>query len=273
MRRAIVPALLFCNASFGWAAESKQGAAESGKATTNHESVLIQAEGALRRALADLGEEVAFDHAEHSRSLTVKYQSRTFMLHGGSKTGAFSKELREEDGPDVRGVLLRIHAQDKGTVNQAEVPQTISRPYWQTDLDVTAVAGTDRQLYWALSYGVRTDRGLLNKIKEAIAGLGDIKKPPGVAVTPLDATAVKPYEPEISLFDSVKTVKQFLETKAKEDYSDKYLRGVSLHFSQGHPRKGACWLYHFAFKQPRLGGDVSIYHFMDGEIVEFNHGP
>ena len=77
----------------------------------------------------------------------------------------------------------------------------------------------------------------------------------------------------MSVFDSVKTVKQFLTARAKEDYSDKYLRGATLHFSQGHPRKGACWLYNFAFKQPRFGGDVSIYHFMDGEIVEFKHGP
>ncbi len=84
---------------------------------------------------------------------------------------------------------------------------------------------------------------------------------------------VKPFQPTISLFDSVETVKRYLKTKAKEDYSDKYLHSVSLHYSKGHPRKGQCWLYGFAFKQPRFGGDVSIYHFMDGTIIEFNHGP
>jgi hypothetical protein len=80
-------------------------------------------------------------------------------------------------------------------------------------------------------------------------------------------------EPAISLFQSVEIIKEYLSSKAKQDYSDKYLNSVSYHFSQGHPRKGACWLYHFAFKQPRLGGDISIYHFMDGEIIEFQHGP
>jgi len=79
--------------------------------------------------------------------------------------------------------------------------------------------------------------------------------------------------PQISLFESVDTVKHFLATKAKQDYSDKYLNGISLHFSQGHPRKGPCWLYHFAFNEPRMGGDVCIYHFMDGEIIEFKTGP
>ncbi|MEW6710452.1 MAG: hypothetical protein AB1403_11570 [Candidatus Riflebacteria bacterium] len=80
-------------------------------------------------------------------------------------------------------------------------------------------------------------------------------------------------EPEISLFQSVAVIKEYLETKAKYDYSDKYLQSVSYHISEGHPRKGACWLYSFAFKQPRLGGNISIYHFIDGEIIEFHHGP
>ncbi|KAF1079198.1 MAG: hypothetical protein GQF41_4501 [Candidatus Rifleibacterium amylolyticum] len=80
-------------------------------------------------------------------------------------------------------------------------------------------------------------------------------------------------EPAISLFKSVEIIKEYLSSKAKQDYSDKYLYSVSYHFSQGHPRKGACWLYHFAFKIPRLGGSISIYHFMDGEIIEFHHGP
>ena len=84
---------------------------------------------------------------------------------------------------------------------------------------------------------------------------------------------VTTLEPEITLFDSTERVEQYLKTEARQDYSDKYLHSVSYHFSNGHPRKGACWLYHFAFKTPRLGGDVSIYHFMDGQIIEFHHGP
>lgn len=80
-------------------------------------------------------------------------------------------------------------------------------------------------------------------------------------------------EPAISLFKSVEIIKEYLNSQAKQDYSDKYLHSVSYHYSEGHPRKGACWLYHFAFKIPRLGGSISIYHFMDGEIIEFNHGP
>ena len=129
MRYAIMSALLFCNATFVCAAESKPDAVESGNVTTKPESVLIQAEQALQSALADLGEAVTFEYAEHSRSLTVKYLSRKFMVHGGSKTGAFSEELREPsdhglagaDGPRaaVKPSALEIPLEDLGESHAA----------------------------------------------------------------------------------------------------------------------------------------------------------
>lgn len=94
-----------------------------------------------------------------------------------------------------------------------------------------------------------------------------------LASASLAANPVNSGEPAISLFQSVDIIKEYLGSKAKYDYSDKYLQSVIHHYSEGHPRKGACWLYNFAFKQPRLGGSISIYHFMDGEIIEFHHGP
>ncbi len=84
---------------------------------------------------------------------------------------------------------------------------------------------------------------------------------------------VTSHEPEMSLFQSVEIIKEYLKFKAKQDYSDKYLHSVRYHYSEGHPRKGVCWLFSFVFKKPRLGGDISIYHFMDGKIIEFHHGP
>jgi hypothetical protein len=79
--------------------------------------------------------------------------------------------------------------------------------------------------------------------------------------------------PAISLFDSVDRVKSFLKDEAKQDYSDKYLSRITLHYFDGHPKKGFAWVYSFSFKTPRLGGDISIYHYMDGKIIEFRHGP
>jgi len=79
--------------------------------------------------------------------------------------------------------------------------------------------------------------------------------------------------PAISLFDSVERIKSFLKDEAKQDYSDKYLSGIALHYFDGHPKKGFAWVYSFSFKTPRLGGGISIYHYLDGEIIEFHHGP
>ena len=92
-------------------------------------------------------------------------------------------------------------------------------------------------------------------------------------VGPAEAQAPPSSMPAISLFDSVERIKSFLKDDARQDYSDKYLSGIRLHPVDGHPRKGLAWLYTFSFKTPRLGGDISVYHYMDGEIIEFRHGP
>ena len=81
------------------------------------------------------------------------------------------------------------------------------------------------------------------------------------------------FTPTISLYDSVDAVKAFLANSAKQDYSDKYPSKVALQYFEGHPKQGQAWVYTFSFKRPQRGGDISIFHYMDGEILEFNHGP
>jgi hypothetical protein len=58
-----------------------------------------------------------------------------------------------------------------GEVNQLETPQTIHEPYWRTFLQVTPVARTTNQIYWALSFGDHADERLLDKLKQALGGL------------------------------------------------------------------------------------------------------
>ena len=90
------------------------------------------------------------------------------------------------------------------------------------------------------------------------------------AVLPAQTNQPPDTTPSISLFNSVEKVKIFLKTQAKADYSDKYLSQVTL---SGIPKKGICWVYYFAFKKPRMGGEAVIYHFMDGKIEESQLGP
>lgn len=163
---------------FALAEDSEQGATkhDDTKAARKPDPILLKTEKALRSALAKVGNELSFEFPAHTRSLVVKYRIRKFMVHDRSKTGEVSVDAHERVGPSFRGFLLRAHVQKKGTVNQAVVPQTIREPYWQTDLDVVEVAGTDWQLYWALSYGTRTDKSLLRSVRNAITGLSNAEE-------------------------------------------------------------------------------------------------
>jgi hypothetical protein len=105
------------------------------------------------------------------RSLIATFLPQSFKIHGRTKSGAIDEKAHDEIGPSVKGFILKVHLQPLGDENQAVTPQTIHNPYWLTDLDVTPIAGTDKQLYWALSYGSRTDQELLNKIRGKLKGL------------------------------------------------------------------------------------------------------
>ena len=106
-------------------------------------------------------------------SLTVSYKTQIFKIHGGSMSGEFAREAHDEQGPTAQGFMLTVSVQQKGEINQGVVPQTLRAPYWQTYLQVTPVAGSDKQLFWGLSFGMRTDAKLLAQIREAVEGLKD----------------------------------------------------------------------------------------------------
>ena len=101
----------------------------------------------------------------------MTYQTQKFKIHGRTKAGKISEETHDEVGPSHLGLILRVHLQRKGEINQAVTPQTIREPYWQTDLNVTRLAGSDQQLFWSLSYGSRTDEKTLDAIRKAIEKL------------------------------------------------------------------------------------------------------
>ena len=106
--------------------------------------------------------------ATNGATLTAGLRTMTFKVHGRSMTGEVAKEAHDEVGPAHDGLLLRAALQPKGEVNQAVTPQTLNEPYWRSDLDVTHVAGSSRQLYWSLSYGSRTDTNLLAQLRAAV---------------------------------------------------------------------------------------------------------
>lgn len=157
-------------------------------AIERYDPVLKKVEENLRPFLKGLSPQPSIEYAKHSKSLTIKYRIRKFMVHSPSKIGRFSEEAHETVGPDFDGFMLRVHVQDAGTVNQAATPQTILQPYWKTDLDVTQVAGTSKQSYWGLSYGSRADESLLSSVRKALL---ELEGPIGVGL-PTRREAEKP---------------------------------------------------------------------------------
>jgi hypothetical protein len=96
--------------------------------------------------------------------LNVTYLSRTLKVHSSDMVGEFSAEAHAETGAAAQGFVLADHVQPKGQINQPSTPQNQTRPYWKSLLAVTPVTGTEKQPYWALSYGSRTDAEFLKKI-------------------------------------------------------------------------------------------------------------
>jgi hypothetical protein len=96
----------------------------------------------------------------------MRYQTRKFMVYPSGKAGRLGRELVELEGPDDEGILLRVHVQAKGEINQAVVPQTITSPYWKTYLNVYPVGDPEKQIYLALSYRGWTDKKLIQKIQK-----------------------------------------------------------------------------------------------------------
>lgn len=128
-------------------------------------------EEALKPVLQKVEPKVRMEYRD--TSLIVTHLPQTFKIHGSSKSGQINEQAHDEVGPSYKGFLLRVHLQPGGEVNQAVTPQTVRNPYWLTDLDVTPLAGTDKQIYWALSYGSRADTELLEKICATLKALGD----------------------------------------------------------------------------------------------------
>lgn len=88
----------------------------------------------------------------------------------------------------------------------------------------------------------------------------------------LSVETFKAEQPEITLFESIEVVKQYVKKNLNIE-SSTVLQSVNLVFIANHPKKGICWQYHWSEMGVIGGGDFSIFHYMDGEIIYYPHGP
>ncbi|MCD4779784.1 MAG: hypothetical protein K8S27_04455 [Candidatus Omnitrophica bacterium] len=88
----------------------------------------------------------------------------------------------------------------------------------------------------------------------------------------IDTSVIQGIDLEITLFESIEKVKEYIE-KNNLKFEGMYLHGVTFQYIKGHPKKGFCWHYAWNYKKPRMGGEISIFHYMDGTIIVQHHGP
>ena len=133
-------------------------------------SVRTQVEQALKPVLSELDPIPQFKH-NNRNELTVKYRTRSFMVHSGAKSRRWSEKAHEVVGPDYDGFMLWIFVGNTGTGSQVMRPSTSERPYWKTEFHRTFVTGTSKQIKWNLSYGSRPNERILSKIRKALREL------------------------------------------------------------------------------------------------------
>lgn len=140
------------------------------KAAAAKKEIFIKIEEKIRPVLEGLEPVPQFEYVSQS-SLQVSYKAQIFKVHGRLKTGEISKETRDEFGPAHTGFVLNIHLESKGAVHAAVTPQNIREPYWTMFLELTPIADSNMQTYWNFCYGVRTDKTILSKVKQAMGEL------------------------------------------------------------------------------------------------------
>jgi hypothetical protein len=102
--------------------------------------------------------------------LVVERHVRNFQVYGRSLTGELQPELSPTRGPEADGFFLGITFQTGPYQGMAVVPQERSEPYWTTHLNAVPLPETHDHLFVVFSYGSRTDRELVRKLKAAITG-------------------------------------------------------------------------------------------------------
>jgi len=136
---------------------------------------------ALHPVLEKLDPKPEITYSNNRITMLIGYKTQMYKVHGRSMTGEVSPSAYDEVGPSFKGFVLRVYLQNRGEVNQAPLPQTLSKPYWRTDLDVTPLAGTQKPVYRGLSYGVRTDTHVLAHLRQTLYGL---RGTPNQSITP-----------------------------------------------------------------------------------------
>ena len=104
--------------------------------------------------------------SQENYSLRVAHKTNKFMVHTIHKTGYISPKPIEVEGPNYDGLIVEARVRMGQHAGQAEIPQELKRTYWKTFINAYPIDKGKSYLYLSLSYGSRTDKKMVEKIKK-----------------------------------------------------------------------------------------------------------
>jgi hypothetical protein len=76
-------------------------------------------------------------------------------------------------GPSYDGFIVSLALQDGQYVGAAVIPQDLRRPYWTTFVYAYPISKGKQHLHVNISYGSRTDRKVIQQIKDLLESIVD----------------------------------------------------------------------------------------------------
>jgi hypothetical protein len=99
-------------------------------------------------------------------NLRVTHKTNKLMVHTIHKTGYISPKPVEVEGPNYDGLIVEARVGMGQYSGQAEIPQEWKRTYWTTFINAYSIDKGKSHLYLSISYGSRTDKQMIEKIKK-----------------------------------------------------------------------------------------------------------
>ena len=106
-------------------------------------------------------------------NLRVTHKTNKFMVHTVHKTGFISPKPVEVEGPNYDGLIIEARVGIGQYAGSAEIPQDWKRPYWTTFINAYSINEGKSHLSISISYGSRTDKQMIEKIKKCFGPIVD----------------------------------------------------------------------------------------------------
>lgn len=127
-------------------------------------------ETSLASAMAGLTPTPKLSFIPAERMMQADFRAKSFKVpdstHSRGRTSS-----RYEFGPDEQGFVLTAQMQDAGSPNSLSTLATPEGMNWQTEIGITPVAGSPKQVSWSLSHGANLDRAVLEKLRQGLQNL------------------------------------------------------------------------------------------------------